>query len=133
MRGDGLAARAAAQPAAKGLIGRLMARAPTWVRRHERFPCCVIAALDLDGRDLSLEGLVTEISQGGALFRPASHFIFDRRGSHVTLRFAEDDVSGRVVNVKALGYGIEFDEPVSSERVQDMLARYGLTAAAAQH
>jgi hypothetical protein len=112
-----------------GLLARMFAKAPTFVRRHERFPCCVIAALDVIDKDLALEGLVTELSQGGALFRPASHFIFDRRGSRVLVRFADDEVMGRIVNVKAQGYGIEFDTVASPERVSELLERFGLPGA----
>jgi hypothetical protein len=125
---QGAAAPPVTEPVARrGLITRLFDKAPTWVRRHERFPCCVIALLNLDDRDLALDGLVTEISQGGVLFRPASHFILDRRGAKVTVRFAEDEIAGSIVNVKTHGYGIEFDETITAERARDILDRFGLT------
>jgi hypothetical protein len=124
-----IAASLSGSAGGKGLMARLFAKAPTWVRRHERFPCCVIAVLHLPDKDLPLEGLVTEISQGGVLFRPASHFIFDRRGAKVTLRFADDDVDATIVNVKSHGYGVEFDEVITKERTQDILDLFGLTSA----
>jgi hypothetical protein len=115
--------------AAPGFLARMFAKAPAFVRRHERFPCCAIAVLDLVDKDLALEGLVTELSQGGALFRPASHFIFDRRGGRVVVRFADDEVAGRIVNVKSHGYGIEFDQVATPERVRELLDRFGLAGA----
>lgn len=108
------------------LISRLLSKPASWVRRHERFGCCVVAVMDVIDKDVPIDGLVTEISQGGLLFRPASSFIFDRRGSAVIVRFGDDEVKGSIVNVKSVGYGIRFDEELSPERVQQMLESFGL-------
>jgi hypothetical protein len=95
------------------------------VRRHERFACCIVAVLDIVDKDVPVDGLVTEISQGGLLFRPATRFIFDRRGSSVLVRFSDEEWAGSIVNVKATGYGVRLDNEVPPEQIQSLLDRFG--------
>jgi len=109
----------------EGILTRLLRRPAGWVRRHERFACCIVAVLDIVDKDVPIDGLVTEISQGGLLFRPATRFIFDRRGSSVVVRFGDEDLSGSIVNVKATGYGVRFDDEAPPEQVQALLNRFG--------
>lgn len=108
------------------LFGRLFRRSDSWVRRYERHACCVIAVLEIVDKEVPVDGLVTEISEGGLLFRPASQFIFDRTGAEVIVRFSEDEVAGVIVNVKSHGYGVRFHRPVEEERVLTILERFGL-------
>ncbi len=98
----------------------------SWVRRHQRHTCCIIGVLDILDRSVPLDGLVTEISEGGALFRTASTFIFDRRRSPVSLRFAEREWRGEIVNVKAEGYGIRLDSNVAMDEIEHIILRYGM-------
>lgn len=109
-----------------GFFSRLFRRKDSWVRRHDRHACCVLAVLDIIDRDVPVDGLVTEIAQGGLLFRPASYFIFDRTGSEVIVRFSEGVIAGVIVNVKASGYGIRFNQEVEEERIRSILDRFGL-------
>ena len=125
---------AAAMPARRqvavqtdSLLMRLLRRPAVWVRRHERFACCIVAVLDIVDKDVPIDGLVTEISQGGLLFRPATRFIFDRRGSSVLVRFGDEELSGSIVNVKATGYGVRFDDEAQPEHIQALLARFGFS------
>ena len=97
-----------------------------WVRRHQRHTCCIIGVLDILDRSVPLDGLVTEISEGGALFRTASTFIFDRRRSPVSLRFADREWRGEIVNVKAEGYGIRLDNNVAMDEIEHIILRYGM-------
>jgi hypothetical protein len=103
----------------------LLRRPAAWVRRHERFACCIVAVLDIVDKDVPVDGLITEISQGGLLFRPATRFIFDRRGSSVLIRFGDEEWAGSIVNVKATGYGVRFDNEVQPEQIQSLLDRFG--------
>ncbi len=112
------------------IMGRLLARTPSWVRRHKRHPCCIIAFLTIRQKDLVLDGLVTEISRGGLLFRPASRFIFDRTGADVLISFADEALSGQIVNVKPAGYGVALDETLDEERVRSILGRFGIEPSA---
>jgi hypothetical protein len=114
----------------ESFLARLWRKPPAWVRRHERFPCCVLASVDILGKDVSIEGLVTELSQGGLLFRPASSYVFDRTGSDITVRFEDDELAGRIVNVKGAGYGVRFDDDIELDRVKALVEQFGFAAAA---
>jgi hypothetical protein len=125
-----LAAASASVQSRPGLLSFLRKPA-SWVRRHHRHPCCIVGVLDILDRGVPLDGLVTEISEGGALFRTASTFIFDRRRSTVALRFTDREWRGEIVNVKADGYGIRLDSPVTNEEIEHIIARYGAPDVAA--
>lgn len=112
-----------------GILARIFKRPANWVRRHKRFPCCFVAVLTLIQKEIPIDGLVTEISQGGLVFRPASSFIFDRRGNLVTIKFGDEALNGQIVNVTGNGYGIRFAEDLDAEEVDAILANYGLVPA----
>lgn len=97
-----------------------------WVRKHPRHPCCIVGVLTILDRAVPLDGLVTEISLGGTLFRPASDFIFDRSRELVSLRFADREWRGQIVNVRRRGYGIKLESEVEQAEIDDILARFGL-------
>jgi hypothetical protein len=108
-----------------GLVRRF--RSPVaWVRSHQRHSCCIVGVLVVLGRNVPLDGLVTEVSRGGALFRPASDYVFDRSGEEIALRFADREWRGRIVNVRRRGYGISFENEVSQEEVDEIISRFGL-------
>lgn len=98
----------------------------SWVRSYQRHSCCIVGVLVILGRNVPIDGLMTEISRGGALFRPASDFIFDRNGSEISLRFAEREWRGKVVNIHRKGYGISWENEVTQEEVDEITTRYGL-------
>jgi hypothetical protein len=101
----------------------------SWVRSYPRHSCCIVGVLVILGRNVPIDGLVTEISLGGSLFRPASDFVFDRNGAEVALRFAEREWRGVIVNIRRKGYGIRWDSIVTQEEVDDITARFGLAMA----
>jgi hypothetical protein len=119
-------------PAKSGGIMSIFKKPVAWVRRHPRHPCVIIGVLDILDRTVPLDGLVTEISEGGALFRTASMYIFDRRRSPIALRFADREWRGEVVNVKAEGYGIRLDHNVTLDEIESVIARYGMPGAVTQ-
>jgi hypothetical protein len=123
---DRLAAASASTQARPGFLS-FMRRSADFVRRHRRYPVCIVGVLDILDRNVPLDGLVTEISEGGALFRPAASFIFDRRQAPVALRFTDREWRGEIVNVKADGYGIRLDQSVSAEEIAQIASRYGAT------
>jgi hypothetical protein len=126
-----LVAASAAQRARRPGFLSFMTRPANWVRSHRRYPCYIVGVLDILDRGVPLDGLVTEISEGGALFRPASTFIFDRRRAPVSLRFTDREWRGEIVNVKANGYGVRLDNPVSPEEIEFIIGRYGTPDVAA--
>jgi hypothetical protein len=97
-----------------------------WVRSYPRHSCCIVGVLVILGRNVPIDGLVTEVSRGGALFRPASDYIFDRNDSEIALRFAEREWRGRIVNVKQRGYGISWEDVVTEEEVEEITSRFGM-------
>jgi hypothetical protein len=121
---DRLTAASASTQARTGILS-FMRRSANFVRRHRRHPVCIVGVLDILDRNVPLDGLVTEISEGGALFRPASSFIFDRRYAPVALRFMDRDWRGEIVNVKADGYGIRLDQTVAADEIAHIASRFG--------
>jgi hypothetical protein len=119
-----VAASAVHQPRRPGFLS-FMTKPASWVRSHRRYECYIVGVLDILDRGVPLDGLITEISEGGALFRPASTFIFDRRRAPVSLRFTDREWRGEIVNVKANGYGIRLDNPVACEEIEAIVSRYG--------
>jgi hypothetical protein len=118
------------------ILSRFIARFDgpvSWVRKHPRHPCCIVGVLTILDRAVPLDGLVTEISLGGALFRPASDFIFDRSGELISLRFADREWRGQIVNVRKRGYGIKLESEVEEAEIDDILARFGLDLPTADH
>jgi hypothetical protein len=43
----------------ESMLTRLLRRPAAWVRRHERFACCIVAVLDIVDKDVPVDGLVT--------------------------------------------------------------------------
>jgi hypothetical protein len=114
----------ASQP---GILARLWrgARAPLATRRD---PCVIVAVLMLLDRRLALDGLITSVSAGSVVFRQAASFIFDRTGAEISIRFADQDVRGRITATSAEGYVVSFSEPLDQEDVEALLDHYGRAA-----
>lgn len=89
-------------------------------------PCCVVGVLVLVDRGLPIDGLVTEIGRNSLLFRPASVYIFDRLGAEVTVRFGEQDVRGRIIEVGTGGYRVRLAAQLHPSIVQDVVVHFGL-------
>lgn len=117
-----------ATPRRQGLFGRLLQRPVTWVRRHERFGCCFVAVLEIVDKGVPLDGLVTDLSQGGLLFRPASLFIFDRREAEVEVRTGDEALAGEIVSVRSTGYGVRFRNDISTIHLESLIAQFGLAS-----
>ncbi|MGL5362052.1 MAG: hypothetical protein ACRDBH_04180 [Bosea sp. (in: a-proteobacteria)] len=91
-------------------------------------PCCVVGVLMVLDRGLALDGLVTGISSRGVMFRQASHFIFDRTGAEISIRFGTHDRRGRIEHVAASGYDIRLNDPLSERDIDEILNGFGLSA-----
>jgi hypothetical protein len=107
-----------------GFLSRLWrgAKAPLSARRD---PCVIVAVLMLLDRRLALDGLITSLSAGSVVFRQAASFIFDRTGAEITIRFADQDLRGRITATSAEGYVVTFAEPLDAEDVEALLDHYG--------
>lgn len=96
------------------------------MRRHKRHACCVIATLKIIERDIELEGLVMELSLGGALFRQASTYILFREGEDVILSLGGRSAPGVLVATRPTGYGVKLSEELPEDFVEEIVARFGM-------
>lgn len=114
------------------LLRKAVSRLPAWLpfrhrpdftlmRAHERHSCCLIASLAIIERGIELEGIVTEVSLGGMLFREASDYIYDRGGAAIRIRVAGLDCSGTIVNVRPSGYGVRLARDLTSDELNHIL------------
>lgn len=106
-------------------------RKETFVRRHRRHACCIVANLHLSGREVDLEGVVLELSAGGALFREAATHILDRAGEEVVVRFEGFTSRGIIMNTSTAGYGIKLANEIDDATLDRLVELHGLTAKAA--
>ena len=90
--------------------------------------CCIVADLFLDGKDVALEGLVLRLSAERALFREASRYLLDRRGSRAKLRFDGEEYPVRIERTTKAGYALKLEEAISAEKREDLLSRFATEA-----
>jgi hypothetical protein len=101
-------------------INTLLKRPSIRDRRYARNSVEARAELYFTERRYAIAGMVIELSQGGALFREASRYIMDRKRAVVVLRVGPYEIPGTIVNVRAVGYGIRFDSPVSDDVINEL-------------
>ncbi|MFZ4533749.1 MAG: PilZ domain-containing protein [Alsobacter sp.] len=99
----------------------LMNRPNAGNRAFERHDCMLMAHLFMPEKEFQIDGLLVEISRGGALFREASTYILDRRNMSVMVRFLEREYPAVIVNVSPKGYGLRWSELLPAEAVQNVL------------
>lgn len=115
----------------KKLTPGFLRKKEAFVRRHERYECCIVGEMEIVERFLALEGVILEVSQGGALFRPASTYLLDRVGEGVKLRLDGHAYAGTIMASRPVGYGIRLDQQIPAEVIEEIVIRYGLKPAAA--
>lgn len=103
-------------------INTLLNRPNIRNRRFQRVAVEARAELFFTERRYGIDGMLIELSQGGALFREASKFVLDRKYATVILRVAGHEFPGVIVNVRPAGYGILFDAPLSEETIAEIAA-----------
>jgi hypothetical protein len=99
----------------------LMNRPNAGNRAFERHDCMLMAHLFMPEKEFEIDGLLVEISRGGALFREASTYILDRRNMPVLVRFLDREYPAVIVNVSPKGYGLRWSELLPAEAVQNVL------------
>lgn len=95
--------------------------AKNFTRKYERFDCSFVSKMVLLDTSAKLEGIVNEISRGGAIFRPAQSYILKRRGETIGLELNGISVSGTIVTTRNFGYAIKFFKDLSEEEMQHAL------------
>jgi hypothetical protein len=85
---------------------------PKRVAEHKRYDVRLIGGLVLLPRDIEVEGMILNVSEGGCLFRPFQNFLMNRTGDMVQVAFEGHRVEGRVMNTIERGYGVAFKDLV---------------------
>lgn len=95
-------------------------------RRHRRYPCCIIAALDVIDRGYVLDGAVLEMSQGGLMFRVASNYVLDRTGANVIVHIDGLELRGQIMASRPEGYGLRLLDDLDLTAVSSLVDEFGL-------
>ncbi|MFZ4071793.1 MAG: PilZ domain-containing protein [Caulobacterales bacterium] len=80
------------------------------VPTHRRRDVRLNAGLVLLPREISVNGVILNVSEGGCLFRPLLSHLISRTGDPVIIDVAGVRILGRVMNTNVRGYGVAFDE-----------------------
>lgn len=95
--------------------------AKKFTRKYERHNCSFVSKMVLLDTSAKLEGIVNEISRGGAIFRPAQSYILKRRGETIGLELNGISVSGTIVTTRDFGYAIKFFKDLTEQEMQQAL------------
>ena len=93
------------------------AKKESFARAHSRYTCYIPARLNIVDSRLTLDGMIFEISQGGVLFRQASHYILYRMNTDVRVELPGMSIKALIVNARPIGYGIKLFEQFEEEDV----------------
>lgn len=94
------------------------ANANKFTRKYERYACSFISKMVFLDTSAKLEGIVNEISQGGAIFRPAQSYILKRTGETIGLELNGVSISGTIITTRNFGYAIKFFNDLTEQEVQ---------------
>lgn len=106
-------------------LRRLFGPKKTFSRAAARYECTLDGTLIVIDRMVTFEGRVTDISSGGAMFRPRLAYLMDRRDVPICLTIGNLEVFGRIVSTSPKGFGLRFDEPIDDA---DLARVVGMTA-----
>jgi hypothetical protein len=87
-------------------------------------PCCIIAELGIDERDLVLDGVVRWMLSDRALFREATRYILKRKGEAVRLRILGVDYPATITGTSSAGYELQFDKPIDPAIVDELVSHH---------
>jgi hypothetical protein len=79
---------------------------------HQRLDVRLEASLILLPREISVNGLILNVSEGGCLFRPFLSHLISRTGDKVLVEVGGGRIFGHVMNTNERGYGVAFEELV---------------------
>lgn len=97
----------------------------SFARRHRRYPCCVIATMDVIERGYTLDGTVLEMSQGGLMFRVASNYVMDRTGDNVIVHIDGLDLRCKIMASRPEGYGLRLLDDLDLTTVSSLVNEFG--------
>lgn len=117
--------RRSSKPRFSGLIPKF-GKKKAFSRRHRRYPCCIIAAMDVIERGYFLDGTVLEMSQGGLMFRVASNYVLDRTGENVIVHIDGLELRGQIMASRPEGYGLRLLDDLDLTAVSSLVEEFGL-------
>lgn len=117
--------RRSARPFWSKFVPQLPSKKKSFSRRHRRYPCCVIAVMDIVDRAYSLDGTVLEMSQGGLMFRAASNYVLDRTGEMVIVHIDGLDLRAQIMASRPEGYGLRLLEELDLTTVSSLVEEFG--------
>lgn len=95
-----------------GLSLKLFAKRPKTTVLHKRYDVRIKAEIILMPREVAVEGMILNCSEGGCLFRPFQSHLINRTGDMVMVALNGKRLTGRIMNTNERGYGIAFPELV---------------------
>lgn len=81
--------------------------------QHQRFTINLRGQLVLMPREIEVEGMILNVSEGGCLFRPFQSHLINRTGDMIMVGVNGRRLPGRIMNTIPVGYGIAFPELVN--------------------
>jgi hypothetical protein len=104
-------------------VNTLFRRQPKgFTRAAARYSCQINGSMMMIDRMIAMEGRITDFSVGGALFRPRLAYLLARRDVPICLTMGEVEIFGRIVGTSPAGYGLRFDDNLTDDEVQALLA-----------
>lgn len=93
-------------------------------RQSQRYPTFAVAQLTILDTTQEIAGVVTEISQSGIKFRPASLYLQEYNGERVTVIIDTVITTGTIRASRADGYGIQLLENFEQQGFTHILENY---------
>ena len=93
-------------------------------RRFERHPVFAVATMIILDSSQHIEGVITEISQGGIKFRPASHFLLERNSERVSVIVDDINTTGTIRASRADGYGVQLIDELAEDDLGFIVDNY---------
>ena len=93
-------------------------------RRFERYQVFAVATMIMLDSSQHIEGVVTEVSQGGIKFRPASLFLLERNSERVSIILDDINITGTIRASRADGYGIQLIDMLEEIDLKYILDNY---------
>jgi len=93
-------------------------------RRFKRHPTFAVANMTILNNSMHFDGVVTEVSENGLKFRPASLFLLEQNGERVSVVIDSVKTIGTIRASRADGYGIQLLEKFDDEALEYLLANY---------
>ncbi len=97
-------------------------RQPGFARSAARHACRIEGEVLLTDSQVSYEGRITDLSIGGAMFRPRLAYLLYRRNEPMLLQVGGVDIAGEIAGTFPAGFGLRFAKPLNDVEMAAVLA-----------